>query len=170
MKCDISQHRQTQHTLCIRHTWRILISPMLPFLLPSLLPTNTISARSELGLSISCRFHAEKITKVFVAILHTHTRIEEFCCVFPPTYYCLNIYTTNSSERERERVEWGGMRQQRYRVCAVCLVLSWQHMRDKFAVRPRNGRGRVKRRKVRTQPTSPRVWHCHVVSWALGWL
>lgn len=30
------------------------------------------------------------------------------------------------------------MRQQRYRVCAVCLVLSWQHMRDKFAVRPRN--------------------------------
>lgn len=22
--------------------------------------------------------------------------------------------------------------------CAVCLVLSWQHMRDKFAMRPRN--------------------------------
>lgn len=77
MKCDISQHRQTQRTLCIRHTWRILISPMLPmlFLCPSLLPPNTISARSEteLGLSISCRFHGEKITKVFAAILHTHT-------------------------------------------------------------------------------------------------
>lgn len=37
MKCDISQHRQTQHTLCIRHTWRILISPMLPML--SLFPS-----------------------------------------------------------------------------------------------------------------------------------
>lgn len=37
MKCDISQHRQTQHKLCIRHTWRILISPMLPML--SLFPS-----------------------------------------------------------------------------------------------------------------------------------
>lgn len=166
MKCDISQHRQTQHTLCIRHTWRILISPMLPMLslLPSLVPPNTISARSEteLGLSISCRFHAEKITKVFAAILHTHThtraRIEEFSCVFPPTYYCLNIYTTNSSGRR------GRGRQQRYRVCRVpCAVLA-TYARQVCREAAKQGR------KVRTQPTSPRVWHCHVVSWALGWL
>lgn len=88
MKCDISQHRQTQHTLCIRHTWRILISPMLPtYAFPgslSPLPPNTISARSETELSpsISCRFHAEKITKVFAAILHTHTHTRAHRRVF----------------------------------------------------------------------------------------
>lgn len=113
------------HTSHLAYTYFTYATYALPLSL-SPLPPNTISARSEteLDLSISCRFHAEKITKVFAAILHTHShthaRIEEFSCVFPPTYYCLNIYTTNSSGRERGD-KWGAMRQQRYRV-ALCSL------------------------------------------------
>jgi len=42
--------------------------------------------------SISCYFHGEKITKVCLTLPRWH---KSFPHVFPPTYYCLNIYTEN---------------------------------------------------------------------------
>jgi len=43
--------------------------------------------------SISCYFHGEKITKVCLTL--PRWQHKSFPHVFPPTYYCLNIYTEN---------------------------------------------------------------------------
>lgn len=134
------------HTSHLAYTCFTLI-----FLLPParLLSAGAISARSEteLGLSISCRFHGEKITKVFTARFHTRTQtLEEFSYVFPPTYYCLNIYTSNGNV---SRIGKGCVVGQGGETAPISCAPSAMCCLGNICATS-SGRGRVGRRKVRS--------------------
>lgn len=112
----------------MRHTWLIHCVPVLT--------PNTISERSVLPTTVASYiqfvpFSRWKPNKSFRYFLPPKANSEESSCVFPPTYYCLNIYTSIGRYRgivtRRKSTLPCALRRKANVGDAVCCLPSRQH-------------------------------------------